>query len=1356
MNSVRNTILTDAYRKARLATIAMASNIRRFFAPNDSPEMIRAIMRRWHGAVQNQTSGDGIDDRLQREAAARALAAANVGNNNAQASSSTDPLPSARTTRADNRRRIVEAREAARLDAIRRDNYNNVQMSAFLAGADSAVFEYDEPMTLAATLRALAQNIANGDRFILSVINPAERNRTFFTISRANFNDLVRSMMRGQDLDADQYKSDVEFRGLVERGGFVTITRAPERTTPKGRPWSKRKGGFCPFTHDYSCEHLTEVLANLGCWKSIETKNYKEICLWLAFRSAGVSKVVLEDIKIAVLRRTMSQKNIKVLAIRHSLYVVIHSHCNDQKKTAKFGNAEHFRVDLGLYRGHYIHYYKTDICSWAINNHDQFEEVDDDGTVSMVDRWWMFDGHNHRSSTAGLNSLHLLKLVDVTLQNHVKQITFSTDGLLNTCFHNKFDNTEIELLEYPEYAVKLLHDKRTPGSMEQCKPYDPDDKCPHSAKIHMLLKELEGYSAEVADKTKALWLEKSRRLGLGLAEQASLLRKAMPIAAKIFFDTETHTDSTGLHIVHTAVYQEEFDEEPHDFHGPDCAQQMLDEINRRFGVYEPDVAVTKKRKKNETPFIIPQVQMFAHNLTYDATFVIPHLRQLNCIEKATNIVMGSGRHYIIPKPGPNSDLLDWMFEEGTKRLKESYRRLDLNSDERRERHLAWKLAISGIRTFPQFLTRRNVAKSYVVDVNGWVRDIVLQAPFEDFESLECQHEFHKPRVLILKMTDTYKMITKPLRDFGAAFHLDQEKEVMPYALFNSEFVSRQMIASCEEIKAVPNFSEQDYEQLMENVNRWGCIMPDGRIDMQRYQSEYCKGDVSVLRAGYLTFRRLCLEKYDLDCSWFSTISSLSNAIFVERGVYDDVYQVAAVPLEFIRRCTVGGRTMCAENKQAVVTTDVQDLDGVSLYPSAMKRLGGYLKGRPKVIDDSTDLDKVDGYFVQIRVLSVGRCFRLPIVRLPSETGSNNWTNEIEGETLYVDKNQLEDLVRHSEIEYIVLRGYYFDEGRNETVVSMIQEMFSERLEYKRLKNKPMSEILKLIMNVAYGICGLKPITIDVVYKTPEEKDNFVQNHFAEIRAFVQMGNGNYRFELYQEINSHFNRQHIACEVLSMSKIIMNEVTCLCEDVDSRYELDNTAPRCRVYYTDTDSMHIDASGVQPLKIAFEEKYGRPLLGKQLGQFHNDFEFSDCYRRVKQPDGTSLLEKVGDSVELHKDNETKAIRSIFLAKKTYIDLVAATDDKGVVQHAIHMRMKRIPAVVIQDMANSQFGGSAYRLYEHLAEGHEICFDLSAGGNCCFRTAKDHTISTVKESCNISFLTTRDIDADDDYQYDPEGDW
>ena len=72
-----------------------------------------------------------------------------------------------------------------------------------------------------------------------------------------------------------------------------------------------------------------------------------------------------------------------------------------------------------------------------------------------------------------------------------------------------------------------------------------------------------------------------------------------------------------------------------------------------------------------------------------------------------------------------------------------------------------------------------------------------------------------------------------------------------------------------------------------------------------------------------------------------------------------------------------------------------------------------------------------------------------------------------------------------------------------------------------------------------------------------------------------MPNNDTRFELYKEIDTHFNRQHVACEILSVSKNIMNEVMCLAEDSD-----------CNIHYTDTDSMHIDSKDVQILAEAFK--------------------------------------------------------------------------------------------------------------------------------------------------------------------------
>ena len=58
---------------------------------------------------------------------------------------------------------------------------------------------------------------------------------------------------------------------------------------------------------------------------------------------------------------------------------------------------------------------------------------------------------------------------------------------------------------------------------------------------------------------------------------------------------------------------------------------------------------------------------------------------------------------------------------------------------------------------------------------------------------------------------------------------------------------------------------------------------------------------------------------------------------------------------------------------------------------------------------------------------------------------------------------------------------------------------------------------------------------------------------------------------------------------------MNEVMTLAED--------NKLP---MYITDTDSIHIDTKCVPILGDKFREKYNSELIGKQMGQFHTDFD------------------------------------------------------------------------------------------------------------------------------------------------------
>ncbi len=178
------------------------------------------------------------------------------------------------------------------------------------------------------------------------------------------------------------------------------------------------------------------------------------------------------------------------------------------------------------------------------------------------------------------------------------------------------------------------------------------------------------------------------------------------------------------------------------------------------------------------------------------------------------------------------------------------------------------------------------------------------------------------------------------------------------------------------------------------------------------------------------------------------------------------------------------------------------------------------------------------------------------------------------------------------------------------------------------------------------------------------------------------------------IDEHFNIPHVGCSILSMSKRIMNEVICLAED----NKLD-------IYYQDTDSMHIQEKDIETLQNAFKTKYDKELIGKNMGQFHSDFDFK-------------------------KHTDVYASKSIFLGKKSYIDELKGTDEKGNINTSYHIRMKGIPNKVILYTVEKMKLSSPMELYEKLYNKEAILFDLTCGGDKAnFKKHANYTIETLK---------------------------
>jgi hypothetical protein len=577
----------------------------------------------------------------------------------------------------------------------------------------------------------------------------------------------------------------------------------------------------------------------------------------------------------------------------------------------------------------------------------------------------------------------------------------------------------------------------------------------------------------------------------------------------------------------------------------------------------------------------------------------------------------------------------------------------------------------------------------------------------------------KFRNMSIKIKDSYLLISMPLKKFGKTFNLQVKKEVMPYDLYNKTNAIKDRFINIDE--ALKFINKEEKEQFLTNIKEWNLENND-KYDCIKYSALYCELDCEVLKQGYLKFRDWMLELVNLDINNILTIASLAHKFFINQECYKDIYEISGIPQQFIQKCVVGGRTMCNNNeKQTFNLTNekdkrMQDFDAVSLYPSAMHRMDGFLKGLPKVIKnlDFNDIKNFDGYFLEIKIKKIGIKRDFPLMSYINEKGVRIFSNDMKDKIIYVDKIALQDMIQFQKIEFQVIRGYYFDEGFNIKIKDTIKNIFEERKRLKKNDN-PAELVYKLIMNSGYGKSIMKPVESETKIFNDLEKFNvYLSNNYTWIQEFTKLENSNkVRVKVLKPINEHFNIAHVGVSILSMSKRIMNEVMTISEDNN-----------LKIYYQDTDSMHIEEENIEILQKEFKIKYERELIGKDMGQFHSDFNLDNC-------------------------KDICAIKSIFLGKKSYIDELEGIDKKGNKITGYHIRMKGIPESCIHYTVNKYKLNNPFELYEKLLKGEEVSFDLTEEDNKAnFKFNKDGSINTISKG-----LFTRTLKFDSDLSGDDE---
>lgn len=726
---------------------------------------------------------------------------------------------------------------------------------------------------------------------------------------------------------------------------------------------------------------------------------------------------------------------------------------------------------------------------------------------------------------------------------------------------------------------------------------------------------------------------------------------------------------------------------------------LNEEVNYNFSIFTGKRADTRNNKKTSydiirylyvnkeeylTPITIENINNHEHFLEFDKNYELRDLlkgeyKTYNTTIEEKSIFNGK---FKTNNPNDNYKICFLDLETYSDNHHKSYCLGYSYSDENELKHFY------GLNCVEQFLESLKtntiiITHNLAFDFRGFINNLLkFQTPIETgtkLKVIQCKYknkitktEYH------LLFKDNCAFLPFKLSVLPKMFNLESgEKDIYPYTLINQNNIN-----SLIELDEVLNhIKEDEHFDFIVNCNKANCI-EGTKVDIKKYTIYYCNQDVNILKQAYLTFRNQILEITKLDILSLVSLPQLADEYFKLQGVYEGCYKICGVSQDFIRRACHGGRVMVSDNKKVhVKNKKISDFDAVSLYPSAMYRLNGYLKGIPKLITSSIDWFNQDYYYVEIEITGIKIKRSFPLISIKDEkTGIKNYTNDVIGKVIVVDKITLEDLINFQGIEYKFIRGYYFNNGFNPKIKEVIEFMFNERIKLKK-QNNPLQNAYKLILNASYGKLIQKPIKKTKKFYEGNYR-NYVIRNAKNIIDYQRINDNLICVNQKKSIIQHYTGCHMASQVLSMSKRIMNEVMTLAEDLN-----------LKIYYQDTDSMHIEQQHIKILSENYKLIYNRDLIGSKMGQFHSDFE-------VKGAD---------------KDFEITAVESIFLGKKAYIDKLEYKLN-GEIKYDYHIRMKGMPSQIIK-----KYNENVMQTYLDLFNGKEIELDMVS---CCpLQLTKDY---------------------------------
>ncbi len=407
-------------------------------------------------------------------------------------------------------------------------------------------------------------------------------------------------------------------------------------------------------------------------------------------------------------------------------------------------------------------------------------------------------------------------------------------------------------------------------------------------------------------------------------------------------------------------------------------------------------------------------------------------------------------------------------------------------------------------------------------------------------SAECVYEGKK-----ITFKDTLSILNCKLSELPQRFGLEcGKKEVFPYKYYTLDRLASN-IGIISEAGVYDNWNEEQYAEFTKNIDELNCRTGSDTFDMYKYAEFYCMQDVNILRCGFNKFvNEMRRPPFNIDVFNELTISGIAYHMFRDQvfSKNNNLYELSGHVQHFVRRSVHGGRCMTAFNKKWHTICKLCDFDAVSLYPSAIARLYT-VEGKPKVIQpDGLNMEflkKQTAYAVEIRITKVHKHYAFPLIVYKDENDLNVNRDTKVPVTTVVNDIELEDLINFQQIEFEIIRGYYWDGAKDYRIQDFIKMIFEKRLEYKAQSN-PLQELFKLIMNSCYGKTIQKPVKYDlrIIDGEPGDitYDDYYRKHYYSIVETCTIPGANKSVvKLIRQIDRQFSFTLLGSHILAMSK-----------------------------------------------------------------------------------------------------------------------------------------------------------------------------------------------------------------------------